>query len=110
MSRKIFCTSEQLAYADRCVALMNEIIDADIMERSRIHLQAWGRFMVGSLLRDHGWTTVAIGEYFGYNHTAVTHWLQSVETMKANPTYGVERQIYNTLIESIEKYGTRESL
>ena len=29
MSRKIFCTSEHLAYADRCVALMNEIIDAD---------------------------------------------------------------------------------
>ena len=67
------------------VSVMNDIVGADIKERTRTQKLVWGRFIVLSELLGMGWTTSAAGRVFRMNHSTVVHAHQQVNAMKEYP-------------------------
>lgn len=73
------------AEADLCIRTMNEVTGNDIRQRSRRRDLVWGRFIVIHELLGKGWSTNAVGNVFGMDHSSVIHGRDCVRMMIRMP-------------------------
>lgn len=81
-------------------AAMERLIGEPMNPASRQHKQVWARIIVAEALCDQGWTSKAIGDFLGKDHSTVVFYLHEIRNMAEVPlAYQWENELFADFTE-----------
>lgn len=88
--------------AERYIDAMDEVLDADVLARTRNQRIVWSRYMVAFQLRVDGYSFAAIGRLLGLHHSTVIHACRHIDEMLEHPNwYRKECEIWTRFQEKL---------